>query len=293
MIFAHTGSNVRHALKGRIRYIQNQAHLLLPRRTGDATALPLKTMGRYLGVIVSYHAFEQQTWLHRKKTAWIAYARLKRWLRHRQIRQSHRVYLWHTCVHTILTYGIFGTGVTVQSLTDYQLTVFQMIRILIGDHSYKTGHTHQRAIQNQSLPLPLQLLKHGAEKLWLRLQRRALQLDTTDFLQQVDWQHHHDTMRLIDQVHHSMPDVPHRWRRIDDDTTGAIYLPTLQFHHQLHSQSQTPPHHCTQLAPISYYTHHHIGHVITWQSPMQTLSQTVHYLAQFSHPCGTLLLPGP
>ena len=83
LIFAHTGSNVRHALKGRIRYIQNQAHLLLPRRTGDATALPLKTMGRYLGVIVSYHAFEQQTWLHRKKTAWIAYARLKRWLRHR------------------------------------------------------------------------------------------------------------------------------------------------------------------------------------------------------------------
>ncbi|CAL1134038.1 unnamed protein product, partial [Cladocopium goreaui] len=208
LIFSHTGSNVRHALKGRMCYLQNQAHLLLPRRTGEATALPLKTMGRYLGVIVSYHAFEQQTWLHRKKTAWIAYARLKRWLRHRQIRQSHRMYLWHTCVHTILVYGIFGTGVTVQSLTDYQLTVFQMIRILIGDHSYMTGHTHQRAIQNQSLPLPLQLLRHGAEKLWLRLQRRALQLDPTDFLQQVDWQHHQDTMHLIDQVHHSMPDVP-------------------------------------------------------------------------------------
>ncbi|CAL1166069.1 unnamed protein product, partial [Cladocopium goreaui] len=53
---------------GRMCYLQNQAHLLLPRRTGEATALPLKTMGRYLGVIVSYHAFEQQTWLHRKKT---------------------------------------------------------------------------------------------------------------------------------------------------------------------------------------------------------------------------------
>ncbi|CAL1153362.1 unnamed protein product [Cladocopium goreaui] len=208
LIFSHTGSNVRHALKGRLCYLQHQAHLLLSRCTGEATALPLKTMGRYLGVIVSYHAFEQQTWLHRKKTAWIAYARLKRWLRHRQIRQTHRVYLWHTCIHTILTYGIFGTGVTVQSLTDYQLTIFQMIRLLIGDHSYMTGNTHQRAIQNQSLPLPLQLLKHGAEKLWLRLQRRALQLDSTDFLQQVDWQHHHDTMRLIDQVHGSMPEVP-------------------------------------------------------------------------------------
>ena len=222
LIFSHTGSNVRHALKGRLCYLQHQAHLLLPRCTGEATALPLKTMGRYLGVIVSYHAFEQQTWLHRKKTAWIAHARLKRWLRHRQIRQTHRVYLWHTCIHTILTYGIFGTGVTVQSLTDYQLTMFQMIRLLIGDHSYMTGNTHQRAIQNQSLPLPLQLLKHGAEKLWLRLQRRALQLDSTDFLQQVDWQHHHDTMRLIDQVHGSMPEVP-----IDGD--ALMRTPQVQY----------------------------------------------------------------
>ena len=85
-----------------------------------------------------------------------------------------------------------------------------------------TGNTHQRAIQNQSLPLPLQLLKHGAEKLWLRLQRRALQLDSTDFLQQVDWQHHHDTMRLIDQVHGSMPEVP-----IDGD--ALMRTPQVQY----------------------------------------------------------------
>jgi hypothetical protein len=101
---------------------------------------------------------------------------LKCWLRHRQLKLPQRLYLWRTCINTILTYGILATNLTVQTLQEYQTTVYQMLRILIGDHAYMTRHTHQQALQHHNLPQPLELLQHMAERLWNRLQRRHLLL---------------------------------------------------------------------------------------------------------------------
>ena len=85
---------------------------------------------------------------------------LKCWLRHRQLKLPQRLYLWRTCINTILTYGILATNLTVQTLQEYQTTVYQMLRIIIGDHAYMTRHTHQQALQHHNLPA---LAAHGRE----------------------------------------------------------------------------------------------------------------------------------
>ena len=52
-------------------------YVALPRKDGTKTELPMKTSGRYLGTMMSFHAFELQTWHHRKHAGWLAFARLK------------------------------------------------------------------------------------------------------------------------------------------------------------------------------------------------------------------------
>ena len=181
VILASTGSNARPALKGRVRRTPQQLIAVIPRGDGSKTELPMRSAVTYLGTIMSYGAFELQTWRHRQRVSWTAFHRLTCWLRHRRLNQEHRIYLWKTCIHTIMTYGIFATNVTVQVLHEYQTTVYQMVRMVLGDHSYKTGHTHQQVLGNHRLPPPLDLLRPMVSGLWQRMQRRQLLLPSHDF----------------------------------------------------------------------------------------------------------------
>ena len=66
---ATTGSNQRVAMKRRFKRTNCETFALIPRRDGSKTALPIRTHGVYLGTVMSYHAFELQTWHHRKRAA--------------------------------------------------------------------------------------------------------------------------------------------------------------------------------------------------------------------------------
>ena len=94
MLFAYTGTNPRPSLKKVLKRTSNGVFIRIPRQRGDCTELPLKTKGSYLGVIISYDAFEMQTWTHRKKASWTAFARLRKWLRNRQISTAQRLYIF-------------------------------------------------------------------------------------------------------------------------------------------------------------------------------------------------------
>ena len=111
-------------------------------------------------------------------------------------------------IHEIMVYGIFATHVTLQTLQEYQTTVYQMNRMIIGDHSYKTGHTHQQAMQKHHQPLPLQLLWCMAEGLWQRIQRRNILLPHQDFLHYVSWNHLPEIQMLIHELQAASPEVP-------------------------------------------------------------------------------------
>ena len=208
VILATTGSNQRGAMKSRFKRTNRETFALFPRRDGSKTELPLRSHGIYLGTVMSYHAFELQTWNHRRRAAWSAFARLAQWLRHRQFRLQHRLYLWRTCINTILTYGLFATSFTLQTLQAYQLTVYQMLRKIIGDHAYVTGHSHQQVLLTYDHAQPMEILFQLAQSLWHRLQQRQQWLAPDDFLRYVDWSHLQDTLHLIQTIATSFPEVP-------------------------------------------------------------------------------------
>ena len=209
VILATTGSNQRGAMKSRFKRTNRETFALFPRRDGSKTELPLRSHGIYLGTVMSYHAFELQTWHHRRRAAWSAFARLAQWFRHRQFRLQHRLYLWRTCINTILTYGLFATSFTLQTLQAYQLTVYQMLRKIIGDHAYVTGHSHQQVLLTYDHAQPMEILFQLAQSLWHRLQQRQQWLAPDDFLRYVDWSHLQDTLHLIQTICHQLSGGAH------------------------------------------------------------------------------------
>ena len=222
ILHRYAGTNPRPTLKGRIRRQGTEHFLLVPRQTGTASALPLRTKGSYLGAVLSYNAFELQTWTHRKKSAWLAFTRLRNWLRHRDIAVRQRLYLWKQCVFTVMTYSILATGVSLPILHEFQITIYRMIRIVLGDHSYHTHHTHMQVFRQYHIDHPLDMLRDLAISLLQRVQRRDSELDPTDFLHRVDWNHLNDTIRLISSIRASDVEVP-----IASDPTAPVQTQAL------------------------------------------------------------------
>eukprot|EP00435_Cladocopium_sp_Y103_P012108 s4193_g3.t1 len=207
MLLAVAGSNHRRSTKGHLTRGPQGHQILLPRQDGSTTALPLRSKGRYLGVVMSYNMFEEATWQLRRQAGWGAFNRLKPWFTSRAIDTSAKLRLWHSSVYTILHYGLFSAGITVKLLHDFQSTLFRMLRILLGDHAFVTHHTHQQALKFHNIADPLQLLLGSAMGLWHRLGRRTTMLHTTDFLRTVDWTHLPDLIRLIREFHTVQPEV--------------------------------------------------------------------------------------
>ena len=92
-----------------------------------------------------------------------------------------------------------------------------MIRIIVGDHSYCTHHTHQQVFQTFGLDHPLDMLLALASSQQQRLSRRALDLLPTDFLHRVDWTSITGTLQLIACIRASVTEVP-----IDLDAAAPV-----------------------------------------------------------------------
>ena len=208
MLIAYAGTNTRHALKGVMQRLPNGVSIKVPRAGGRHTCLPLRNKGSYLGAVISYHNFELLTWQHRKQAGWSAFARLRAWLRSRQLSRANRFYLWKTCVYTVLTYGLMSTGVNIRVLMEFQGTIFQMVRTILNDHSYITHRSHQSAFQFHHIDQPLEMLQALAMGLLTRIQRRDIHMLPHDFLHQLDWQPLHDVLQLIRSLITAAPEVP-------------------------------------------------------------------------------------
>ena len=208
MLIKYTGTNPRQALKGVLLRLPTGACIQVPRASGRHTCLPLRNKGPYLGVVISYHSFELQTWQHRKQTSWIAFNRLRAWLRNRQLTTASRFYLWKTCVYTVLTYGLMSTGVNIRVLMEYRSLIFQMVRTVLGDHSYVTHRSHQCAFQHHQIEQPLDMFHALAMGLLTRIERRAFTMMPHDFLRNFDWTPIQDLTQLIQSLQATAPEVP-------------------------------------------------------------------------------------
>ena len=229
VLFQHAGTNSRHAQKGAVQRTDAGMQILIPRCNGPKTALPIRATGKYLGVVMSYHQFEDQTWTHRKRAAWSAFSRLKPWFHKQGLSPSNRLHIWKTCVLTIMTYGLIATNVTARSLQDLQTVVFQMIRTVLGDHSYCTHNTHQAVFHQHGLPLPLRMLRGVVDSANDRLVRRTQTLDPDDILRHVNWCHLQELAKLIDCVADRTPEVTITLNPMDPEPEQALQCPYCSF----------------------------------------------------------------
>ena len=208
ILMRYAGTNPRPTLKGLIRRQGLEHCLLVQRLHGQPTALPLRKKGSYLGAIITYSDLESQSWQHRKRAAWIAFNRLRNWLSNRSIAIRPRLHLWKQSVFTVLTYSLMATQVTISILHDFQAVVYRMIRILIGDHPYRTHHSHQQVFQQFHLSHPLDMLLDLATALHRRIRRRDQDLAPNDFLHRIDWTSLESTQHLIACIRASVVEVP-------------------------------------------------------------------------------------
>ena len=146
---------------------------------------------------MSYGAFEEHTWQHRKRAAWCAFSRLKPWFHRHGLTRRNRFYLWHTCIFSVLTYGLLATNVTAHILQAFQATVFHMLRLVLGDHAYRTHHTHQEVLRLHSIPEPLHLLCRVVDTALQRLDSRSTLISSDDILRQVPWDHLFEMRQLV------------------------------------------------------------------------------------------------
>ena len=257
VLFSVAGSNSRNALKGRLVHKSATRCILIPRATGDKTPLPLSSYSKYLGVIMSYHAFEDQTWQHRRKSGLSAFARLKPWLTNSRIARHRRLYLWRVCINTILTYGILATNVTIKVLHDYQAVVYRMLRTIVGDHPYRTRHTHQQVLHSIQHPHPLDLLQTAAMGIWQRVQRRTDFLHPDDFLFRVNWTHLLDLQHLIHCARTTSVEVPIGLRDSPIEVQAQCHCQYCPFvtHSLANLRRHCTMHHeqsCLRTSPVSY-----------------------------------------
>ena len=152
--------------------------------------IPIVRHVKYLGVIISHHNSADLTIRHRHKLASIAYGRLARWLQSRHGLTLHeRFRIWTTCVFPVAVYGLFTTGLTHNGALQLQQLFNRMIRKMVGDHSYITGHSNLEIFCTHQLPAPLLLLWRAADQFRRSVTDRRQYATRGDIILTQDWTH--------------------------------------------------------------------------------------------------------
>jgi len=191
------GTNCRDISRKIIQVDSQGPHLLIPRAGGRVSRLPLCSHTKYLGVHIGYRLFEKHTVQHRIHAANITFSRLRRWLRCKRIGLKYRLHMWRACVLSTLTYGIFSVGFTLRDALLLQQCIFKMYRVMVGDYSFLTGHSHVHILQQYQLEHPLLLLLHAGTQLKSTIGQRLNLLQADDILWTADWTHLSALLQLL------------------------------------------------------------------------------------------------
>eukprot|EP00435_Cladocopium_sp_Y103_P007029 s1036_g2.t1 len=161
--------------------------------------IPLKTQTKYLGIVISYGAFEMASLRHRLSLMKIGFQRLRRWLTCKHgLTLQQKFHLWQTCIYPIFSYGVFVIGLPVQGIRIAITQLTTMIRQIAHDHPWLTRRTHAQAFQHHHIPAPIQLLRRSAAGLLRTVQDRSSTLMSHDLALQVDWTHLPSLLHQLD-----------------------------------------------------------------------------------------------
>ena len=152
--------------------VRKEGKLYLPVHTSQGVRL-LKVVDqhRYLGAVVSYHAFESLTLKHRISSARTNYRRLQKLLHARKfLTQDQRAQMWRTCVWTSLMYALPVTGLDAQGASKLQGLVATHLRAIAQSPRHLTHETSASVLSRLKVRDPLEVLIDNSQALLLRLE---------------------------------------------------------------------------------------------------------------------------
>ncbi len=160
--------------------------------------IPLKKKQMYLGVMLSYEQFEQQTVEVRVQAGWNNFKRLKPWLcRKHPISLKLRMELMRTCIIPTICYGILYTGLTENGITLICQTLHQMYRRIIGNMPHQTRETHATVLERNRVEPPLITLDKLTTQALSSLTTALQSVSQDDVIHLTDWTPLHTTRTLL------------------------------------------------------------------------------------------------
>ena len=157
-------------LRRRTRPYKEGFALFLPDGEGGEICLPLANKMTYLGTVLSYEGYEEQTLQHR-----LGLAELQRYRLHKPLQGKHdlsvggRVRLWRTCIWSTLCHGLSVTGLGYRSLCTLTSKVLRHVRAITGNQVHVGGDGNQKVLQQVRLEFPGEMLLLQATMLLARL----------------------------------------------------------------------------------------------------------------------------
>ena len=131
--------------------------LCLRRPDGD-TLLPIRTEHTYLGVKIGYGLYERDTANHRLQQSWIAFHRLRLYLKHKSVPLRKRVLLWQSSVWSIVRYGIVAVGLDEVSAAKILSQTMRQLRMVARSPSHVTKESNTELLQRLGLKHPIAML---------------------------------------------------------------------------------------------------------------------------------------
>ena len=200
---------LKHRLKKEyIRKHDEQRRLLLSARNPDSW-LTLVLSTEYLGLIISYDSFEQQSLRHRLQKAHGRRWALASVLHSNRLSIQYKLNIWRSCVYTTLRYGLVHCGLNGDQVADMQRAVMKHTRAIVNNQAFLTGDTHETIIQKYRLPRVLQDMAAELQ------QARDTQCQHLDWLYSDAWQQHLEAQLSL----------PPRSTENGDETTHAWACP--------------------------------------------------------------------
>ncbi|CAE7330418.1 unnamed protein product, partial [Symbiodinium sp. CCMP2456] len=138
---------------------------------GASMLIKLVTRHVYLGAVITYRRFEQESYRHRLKLAKNSYTRLGKILRNHSVPMRLRLQLWQGCIWPAILHGLDCTGMPQPELQSLNTQLIKQARSIARSHSMLTRETNVDLVRRlESSPTQ----SRGSEMRFEQLQWRAL-----------------------------------------------------------------------------------------------------------------------
>ena len=164
--------------------------LVVPTQTMGKIRIRLCKQASYLGVIAAYHQSSTLTMAHRLQAAKKNYGRMKHlFSRSSKLNLQTRSKLWHAVIQPMMTYGIFGVGMTLPDFLKLQTMWIEQLRTVAHNHSHLTKLSHTDFLATFGWQQPATVLLKALYQFRRRLQWRHETQPSHDVTHQLNWTH--------------------------------------------------------------------------------------------------------